>query len=313
MVFAKDEIIWIQNQQLDFIKRVLITGGNGTIGSELLLEFAKCEFQCLLLRRDIEENIDIANTNFVQVNGDIADIQSLDKDLWGATHVIHLAGLTHSLSPKKYFRINYHGTTNLVRIAEKCKAKRFFYISTQAIGKEGGAYSHSKQLAEDSIKKTTLDWTIIRPSEIYGEKIKSSIDSMVKLIKSLPIIPVIGNGKCTFNPLCIRDFTDFIYKLVQDDGNKAVHKTYTVTGPKKFNYIELIDSICSPIGKKKRTLFIPIIAIKALIYISSFLRIMELVPDQLPRLTMDKKHDITAAIRDYDFKPTSYLQFLNKS
>ena len=100
MVFAEEEIIWIQNQKLDFIKRVLITGSNGTIGSELLLEFAKCEFQCLLLRRSIEENLDIENTNFEQVNGDIEDVQSLDKDLWGATHIFHLAGLTHSLSPK---------------------------------------------------------------------------------------------------------------------------------------------------------------------------------------------------------------------
>ena len=312
MVFAKEEITWIQNQRLDFIKRVLITGSNGTIGSELLLEFEKCEFQCLLLRRSIEENLDIENTNFEQVNGDIEDEQSLDKDLWGATHIFHLAGLTHSLSPKKYFRINYDGTANLVRIAEKCKAKRFFYISTQAIGKEGGAYSHSKQLAEDYIKKSTLDWTIIRPSEIYGETIKSSIDSLVNLIKLLPVIPVIGNGKCTFNPLFIKDFTDFIYKLAQDNGNKAVYKTYTLTGPQKFNYIELIDSICSSIAKKKRIIFIPIIAIKPLIYVFSSLRIIQVTPDQLPRLTMEKQYDITEAIQDYGFNPTSYLKFLNK-
>ena len=104
------------------------------------------------------------------MKADITIKDSINKELWGATEVFHMAGATHEKITDNYYLNSVETTKLLIDLAIKNNVSRFIYLSTQAIGKIGGAYSHSKQLAEDYLKHSRLNWTILRPSE-DGESI----------------------------------------------------------------------------------------------------------------------------------------------
>ena len=126
------------------METILITGASSGLGLSALNCLINKNVKIISLRRAIPRDIK-SHPKIKDVQGDITEITSLQKDLWGATSVLHCAGLTHSSDSKKYYK-NAEGASNLIKRAEVANVRRFVYVSTQAIGKEGGFYSHSKKL-----------------------------------------------------------------------------------------------------------------------------------------------------------------------
>ncbi len=90
------------------------------------------------------------------------------RALQRAQVVLHMAAVTHSDDPAEYFRVNAELTKQLVSTCSP--SQHFVYVSTICAHPDGGAYGQSKWLAEEAIRRSGLDYTIIRPAEIYGSK-----------------------------------------------------------------------------------------------------------------------------------------------
>lgn len=287
------------------MKKILITGGSRGIGFNTLKSLVDLDLKIISLSRTIPSDIR-PHPKIEYVQGDITEITSLQKDLWGATSVLHFAGLTHSSDSKKYYEVNAEGTSNLIQRAETSNVNRFIYVSTQAIGLKGGAYSHSKEIAEKHIKNSKLNWTILRPSEMYGDKIFGTVHTMQYIVKKFPIVPIFGKGMYSLNPLHIFDFTKFVKKLINDDGKTSFSKIYTLCGPYEISFLEFANVLISSFGKNKRILHVPENLVNAFLLICSLMEIKKFVPDQISRLKMRKSHDITLANNDYTFRPKSF-------
>ena len=287
------------------MKKILITGGSRGIGFNTLNSLVDLDLKIISLSRTIPSDIK-PHPKIKNVKGDITKISSLQKDLWGATTVLHFAGLTHSADFKKYFEVNAEGTLNLIQRAETSNVNRFIYVSTQAIGVKGGAYSHSKEIAEEHIKKSKLNWTILRPSEIYGDNILGTVHTMQCIVKKFPIVPIFGNGMYSMNPLHLFDFTEFIKKVINDNEKTSFTKIYTLCGPHEISFLEFAKILICSFGKNKRIFHFPENSIKAFFLICKLMKINKFVPDQISRLKMKKSHNITLAKNDYDFRPKSF-------
>ncbi|MDR2708587.1 MAG: NAD(P)-dependent oxidoreductase, partial [Elusimicrobiota bacterium] len=173
---------------------VLITGANGFIGSSLteFLLSKDCNVRCLLRpssRLNWLESIKSDKLSFFRAQGD--DVPSLVKALENIDIVICCAGALRANSPQQYYDVNVGNTKKMCEAVLKAGGvKRFIFISSQAAaGPAGGLipktladkanpisdYGKSKLLAEQAVKEMLdkkVDWTILRPSSVYGPRDK---------------------------------------------------------------------------------------------------------------------------------------------
>jgi nucleoside-diphosphate-sugar epimerase len=267
-------------------QKILITGASGQIGQKL----------CKALKDK--------NYLIEKFNGNINDTVFLEDKLKNIDITIHLAGMTHTNKIHEYYQINTEGTENLVKVCKSNGVKKIIYISTRAVGnkKIAGEYGHSKLLAEEIIKKSGMNFVILRPAEIYGPGLpKSMIEKLIIKIKQSKTIPVIGNGLYKLAPVHV---DDIIAAIITSIGNKeAIGKTYTLAGPENYSYIELIDNLAKQFNKKTRKIYLPIHLAKIVFWLLAFLPNPPIFKDQLPRLLCDKENNIKLAQQDLDFKP----------
>lgn len=168
--------------------KILITGSNGYLGSSFINQYSdKYNF----------EKFSLLNQKLEDINFDNIDI------------VLHCAALVHQkveLSYEKYHKINVEYPVKLAKLAKENGVKQFVFISTIAVYGEDEEkldentiynpitpYGKSKLEAEKELLKLNDDSfivSIIRPPMIYGKNAPGNIDSLVKLVKKLPIIPL---------------------------------------------------------------------------------------------------------------------------
>jgi NADH dehydrogenase len=294
------------------LKKILITGGSKGIGFNTLKSLLDLNLEIISLSRTIPNDIK-PHPKIKYVKGDITEISSLQKDLWGATSVLHIAGLTHSFNIRKYYEVNAEGTSNLIQRAETSNVKRFIYVSTQAIGVKGGAYSHSKEIAEKNLIESSLKWTILRPSEIYGLRLEDSIESLCRLIRSTRVLPIIGDGQYTLNPLHIEDFTSFTTKLQTCDSAKSYNKIYQLGGPCPISFKAFCKKHSKFHNHKQTIIHLPVFFCKLILHLCSKANLSSITPDQIDRLRMIKNNDISLAASDYFFSPREFSHSLNLS
>ena len=170
------------------MKKLLITGSNGYLASNFLNQYKKVyDF----------EKFSLLNQNIEDINFDNIDI------------ILHCAALVHQkieLSYEKYYEINVEYPVKLAKLAKQNSVKQFVFISTIAVyGEENESldenticnpitpYGKSKLEAEKGLLKLNDDSfivSIIRPPMIYGNNAPGNIDSLLKIVKKLPIIPL---------------------------------------------------------------------------------------------------------------------------
>ena len=277
---------------------LLVTGATGEIGGALIEPLAtRGEVRILSRRRRPKA----AGANWV--HGDLLDPASLERACDGVRQVLHMAALTHSRRAADYFEINVRGTGNLLCAAKGAGVERFVHVSTRAIGAAGGAYSHSKAQAEAEVEAAGLPWVILRPSEVYGGR-RDPIANLADSLTKRPFVPILGDGSYRLSPVYVADVVQALIAAL--DHSDAEGERYVLAGPEDLTYLELVGRLEKIFGlTPRRRLHVPVAAARLVIGVASRLGLGGYVPDQIPRLLLEKSSDVTAAARDFGFAPRS--------
>lgn len=245
--------------------KILLTGATGYIGNSLIsyLLMNNIEIRALIrpnsvskIKKEVQQQIEI-------VTGDVTEKSSLTGKLKGIDSIIYLPGLIREF-PKKgitFRAIHFDGVMNLVDEAIRSDVKRFILISANGVRFDAStAYHKTKYNGEEYLKHSGLEWTILRPSVIFGDEGKgyqNFISVLIDLINMFPyFVPVIGTGKYRFQPIHIHNLFEVIIKCLR--GQEAIGKVFHVCGKEMFSYNELIDQISSFVGKKKIRIQLPV-------------------------------------------------------
>jgi len=175
---------------------ILITGGTGYVGKELLKSLNADDVKILARKGSLIPK------NYEAVYGDLMDKDSLVKAVDKVDCVVHLAAVTHARNMSEFYKINVEGTKNLVEACKNSKVKRFIFISSMAVCRKYlDDYGKSKRDAEEIIKNSGLSYVILRPTMIYGGD-SEVIKRFISYVKKIPfIIPMIGKGSGKIQPV----------------------------------------------------------------------------------------------------------------
>ena len=239
--------------------KVLVTGATGFVGGEIIrqLHAAGPGIRILVRSPDsprVKEAISCWGAE-VQV-GDVLDAASIDTALDRMDAVIHLVGIISEVCGSTFERVHLRGTANMIAAAQIAGVRRFIHMS--ALGTRPNAasrYHQSKWAAEEIVRHSGLDYTIFRPSIIYGPEDKF-INLFARIIHLSPVVPLIGSPRSRFQPVCVRTVAAaFVQSLTQP---RSVGQTYDLCGPEALLLSEIVDQIMYVVQRRRFKFQVPL-------------------------------------------------------
>ena len=217
---------------------ILVAGGDGFIGSKLCGALADRGHDVTAMSRSppdepLADGVDHAT-------GDVTAYDSIVDTVDGHDAVVNLVALSPLFRPKggeeKHFEIHLEGTKNLVEAAEEGGVERFLQMSALGADPDGPThYIRAKGQAEEVVRNSDLDWTIARPSVVFGDG--GEFVKFTKLLAPPFVTPLPGAGKTRFQPIFVGDLVPMLADAVEKE--EHVGETYELGGPEKLTMAEV--------------------------------------------------------------------------
>lgn len=275
------------------MSKILITGANGFVGTNLAEKFIKegQQVRCL-----VHKNLTTIKNLPVEIfRGSIIKPETLIEAVKNVDFVFHSAGVLRAVNTQDYYEVNQTGTKNLIEAVYKYnpKIKRFIHISTQAamgpckdinpkdpdaVCEPVSHYGKSKMLGELEVLKykDKLPITILRPAAIYGPYDKDIFTFFQFASKGFfPILT--GNHECFVQMLFINDLIDICNLIVKKVEPRL--NIYFLAEKKHYSWQEIAVILSRATGKETMTVTLPLWLIKLAAFFSEiFMRIVKNEP-----------------------------------
>jgi NADH dehydrogenase len=286
------------------VQTVFVTGATGFVGRGVIhaLRAEGLKVRCLV-RRGSEHDLR-GQEAIERVEGDVLVRQSLDEGMSGCDAVVHLVGIIreHPGRGVTFEHLHVDGTLNVIAAAAAAGIRRYLHMS--ALGASATArsqYHQTKWLAEEAVRASALPWTIFRPSIIYG-KGDEFVSMLARMIRRLPVVPVIGEGRQKLQPIPVEQVAEaFQRALVRPE---TVKQVYEVGGPDAVSMVELLDVIGKVLSHPHvRKAHLPIGFMRALARVLGPIPSFPLTTDQIAMLGEDNVCDPAPFFRAFGLAP----------
>src|SRR5437868_14802616 len=235
--------------------KVLVTGGTGVIGQAAVTELLRGGHSVRVLSRSAKEVVDQWPEGVEAWPAAITEQTDLRGCAEGCDLVLHVAGIIDESPPDNtYETVNVDGTRLIFREAERCKVGRFLYISSLGADTGTSPYHRSKRRAEEVVRGFAGGWIILRPGNVYGPG-DEVISLLMTMVRTLPVVPVIGDGDQQFQPIWVEDLAAAIGEAV---GRTDLHgQVLEIAGEERTSLNDLLNRIAEITGRQPARMPIP--------------------------------------------------------
>lgn len=293
-------------------REVLVTGGTGYVGTHVCRALiARGFLPRLLVRPGSEGRIPKDVRDRCRVSpGDATNREAVTCAAEGTSAIVHLVGIIREFPQRgiTFEEAHVTATRNAVEAARRWKIDRLVHMS--ALGARPGGptgYFDTKGRAEEIVRRSGLRWTIFRPSVIFGPGDRF-VNDLAGMIRSAPLVPVPGDGKYRLQPVFAGDVAKGFADAVLRPG--AEGKTFEVGGPERFSYGELLEKIAAGIGRRLRTIHVPLSVLRPAVRILERLERFPLTTDQLEMLLSESICDHEPFYSAFGFDPLPLSRYL---
>jgi len=258
--------------------RILVTGGNGFVGSHLVEALLAQGHQVRCLVRPTSDLSFIASLPLEWVYGTLEDRESLERACRGVDAIYHFAGVTKAPDAATYFRVNAQGTRALLEACWRVNpgVQRFVYCSSQAAaGPADGLepvdescpprpvshYGRSKLAGEEAVRSYAgrMPVVILRPASAYGPRERDILAYFRLVARGLKLLP--GGGRRWLSLIYVGDLVRLALRVLDEE--RAVGQTYFACDGEIHDWEETIDTLAAALGKRPLRIVIPIPLLEA--------------------------------------------------
>ncbi|AKG53974.1 oxidoreductase [Dehalogenimonas sp. WBC-2] len=281
---------------------ILLTGASGFVASHLIPRLQKDGRKLRCLVTNEAEGARVKAPGAELVFGNVTDPGSLHDAMAGIDTVIHLVAIIRENRQSTFQRVNVAGTQNMVNAAHDASVKRFIHMGILGASPDPRyTYLHSKWLGMEAVRHSGLDYSILQPSVMFGQR-AGFIASLLRSIHMLPfIVPLAGDGKSRLQPIWVGDVVSCIMKMVS--GEKS-GESCTVGGPEIMTYETMLDQILAALGEKRikihvpRPLMLPAVAVMGKLFSNPPISMAEFKSMEIENTT-----DADAVQKQFGFRP----------
>jgi len=291
---------------------ILVTGGTGFIGRELIAYLTKIGYpvRILLKPSQVSPNIPVGIPLEVAVCS-LNDERGLRAAMKNVDAVFHLASAERLGSRARLAEVDVDGSANVARAGAEANLERIYFLSHLGADK-ASAYPvlKAKSLAEQAIIHSGVPYTIIRTSHVFGpgDQFTTGIYRLLKRMKLVFFLP--GDGSTLLQPLYISDLMACFNLVMQDSASK--NKTITIGGGEMLTYRNIVEIIMQKTSIRRTLISIP----------PAYLRMISLFVEQsfpdfpisllwLDTLSADRTTETDILPRQFGLIPSRFHQNLD--
>jgi len=276
--------------------KIIVTGGSGFTGRRVVSRLVARGDDVVGLARSSTAADCLIRLGATPIGGDLDDPESIDEAfrLAGAPNLVNLASL------------GFGHAGSIIAAAEEAGINRAVFVSTTAIFTTLAAPSKSIRLeAEAQVRSSGLDWTIVRPTMIYGAPGDRNMSRLLGVLRRARAFPLPGGGHRLQQPVHVDDLADAIVACF--DAPVADGQTYDLAGPEALPFRTLVEQAAAAVDRRARLVPVPLApVIGALRLYERIIKDPKIKSEQLERLAEDKAFDIGPARRDLGYAPRSF-------
>ncbi len=231
--------------------KVLVTGGTGFIGSVVVETLIREGHEVVVFSRRIPH----PRQGLQSVQGSILDFERLRMALAGCDAAIHLVGIISEIGDQTFERMHVGATRTMVDALQAAGIRRLVHMSALGARPDSPArYHRTKAAAEGLVRSSGLDWTIFRPSLVYG-----SGDAFVNLFDRIsrwsPVVPVMGPGTNLLQPVAVEFVAEAFATALKTSGSFG--HTIDLCGPERLSFRAVIRRILAARNRTRWIVSIP--------------------------------------------------------
>ncbi|BCR06888.1 NAD-dependent nucleoside diphosphate-sugar epimerase/dehydratase [Desulfuromonas versatilis] len=289
--------------------KVFVTGATGFVGGEVLRQLLAAGHQARCLVRKGSEGKLPATAGIEVRHGDATEAASLQGLLEGCDAVIHLVGIIREFPNRRitFERLHVAATRNLVEAARAQGVRRYLQMSANGAAADGSTeYHRTKWRAEELVRGSQLDWTIFRPSLIFGRG-SEFVTMLADLIRKLPALPVFGDGRYRMSPVAVADVAKTFAAALNKP--ETIGRSFHCCGTESYSYNEILDLTGQALGKSRVCkIHQPLFLIKPVVSLLQGVPLFPITSTQLTMLLEGNVCDPADWAQAFGIQPTSYAE-----
>ena len=275
-------------------KKIIVSGADGFTGRFVCKELKSRGISFSVILRPSSSSKWMKKNKINFYFADLNNIEDLTKILKGNVCLINIAS------------IGFGSASKIVKSCENAHIKRVIFISSTSIFTKLNAKSKKIRVnAEKSIINSNLNWTIFRPTMIFGSPKDRNMIKLINWIDKVPFIPIFGKGNNFQQPIYVRDLAWSIVEIIEK--RETFFRIFNLSGPVPLTFKEIIKVISQNLGKKPLMLYLPYSFFSKLLSFLEFLGLKTFIKsEQIMRLNEDKIFPHIEAKNVFGYKPTEF-------
>ena len=211
--------------------KIAITGGAGFVGRHLAERFDAVDIVTVSRRTGV----------------DIDDVEALTKAFDGCEVVAHCAGINREIGKQTYQKVHIDGTRTVIEAARRAGVTRIVMLSfLRARPDCGSPYHESKWAAEELIRNSGLDYTILKAGMIYGHG-DHLVDHVSHSVQTIPLFATVGFREKSIRPIPVSEMVDVLVASIE---GKLPKSTVAVTGGEELMLSEVVHRVAQVVGRR---------------------------------------------------------------
>lgn len=245
--------------------RIAITGGTGFVGGHLAAQLDPADTVVISRRTGV----------------DVGNVDALAEAFAGCDVVVHAAGINREIGNQTFQRVHVEGTRAVVEAAKLAGVKRIVMVSfLRARPNCGSGYHETKWAAEEMIRNSGIDHTILKASMMYGHG-DHMVDHVSRAVKTWPVFATVGRRERTVRPIPINDFVDVMLAAA---AGRIPEPTVAVMGAEVLLLGDAVRRIADVVGRRPLFIGVPVWSIRLLAQLTEWLMIVPLVAKSQARM-----------------------------
>jgi NADH dehydrogenase len=257
-----------QPEQVAKDLHVVVTGASGLVGTHLCRQLVNAGWKVRGIVRDTAKAAArIGDLRLEIREADIRDAEAMRSALSGGGALAHLAAIAIEKSGESYEATNTDATSVILDAARFAGVRRIVYMSQNGASSSSPyRFLRSKGVAEDMVTTSALQWSVLKPSVIFGPE-DEFVNVLARMVRLSPVVfPLPGGGVARFQPIAVDDVARAVRKCLDDA--TTVHGTYTIGGSTPLTLKEMTERILVAMNTSRTLVKMPVSALRPIIAVA---------------------------------------------
>jgi nucleoside-diphosphate-sugar epimerase len=239
-------------------QRILLLGGAGLVGQNLLVLFAERGYRNVTVIDKHAANAAIARRLHPWaevVVADLAEPGEWEQRVEDADAVVMLQAQIGGENEEQFLRNSVASTQLALAACSRGRRPYIVHVSSSVVNSVvKDWYTESKRAQEQLVAESGLPHCILRPTLMFGWFDRKHLGWLVRFMRRSPVFPIPGNGRFTRQPLFERDFCEIVLSCLV---RRETGGPYNITGRERIAYIDLIRAVKRASGARTLIVRIP--------------------------------------------------------